>query len=225
MGATLRKPPVLILVAVPVVSIACHVQAQTPPAPAPVARVERVVDGDTVVVRLDGQSVKVRLIGVDAPESVDPRKPVERFARESAAFLRQLVEGKHVRLAYEPAGARKDKYGRLLAYLYLEPGGLFVNRELVAKGYAFAYVQYPFQHMADFREAERTAREKGLGLWGADPAPSKPSADEVVYVTKTGTKYHRAGCRFLAKGATPIRLAEVGRKYEPCAVCDPPRLP
>jgi micrococcal nuclease len=67
-------------------------RAENPPAPAPVALVERVVDGDTVVVRLDGQSVKVRLIGVDAPESVDPRKPVERFAHESAAFLRQLVE-------------------------------------------------------------------------------------------------------------------------------------
>jgi micrococcal nuclease len=89
----------------------------------PLAQVERVVDGDTVVVRLDGQSVKVRLIGVDAPESADPRKPVQRFAHESAAFLRQLVEGKTVRLAHEPAGARLDKYGRVLAYLYLEPGG------------------------------------------------------------------------------------------------------
>jgi micrococcal nuclease len=183
------------------------------------------VDGDTVVVRLDGQSVKVRLIGVDAPESVDPRKPVERFARESAAFLRGLVEGRTVRLAYEPAGARIDRYGRTLAYLYLEPGGLFVNREIVAKGYAFAYVQYPFQYMDHFRQAERAARENSLGLWGPDPAPSKPSADEVVYVTKSGTKYHRQGCRALAKSATPIRLAEVGNRYQPCAVCDPPRLP
>jgi hypothetical protein len=54
--------------------------------------------------------------------------------------------------------------------------------------------------------------------------PSKPKADEVVYVTKTGTKYHRAGCRALAKSATPIRLAEVEMKYQPCAVCDPPKL-
>ena len=82
--------------------------AENPPAPAPVALVERVVDGDTVVLRLDGRSVKVRLIGVDAPESVDPRKPVQRFAHESAAFLRGLIEGKTARLAYEPAGARAD---------------------------------------------------------------------------------------------------------------------
>jgi micrococcal nuclease len=215
-----------ILLAVPaLVLLAFHTWAEDPPASAPVALVERVVDGDTVVVRLDGQSVKVRLIGVDAPESVDPRKPVERFARESAGFLRQLVEGKRVRLTYEPAGARIDRYGRLLAYLYLEPGGLFVNRELVAKGYAFAYVQYPFQFMDDFRAAERTAREKGLGLWGPDPAPSKATADELVYVTKTGLKYHRGGCRALSKSDTAIRLAEVGARYQPCGICHPPLLP
>jgi hypothetical protein len=115
-----------------------------------------------------------------------------------------------------------DKYGRLLAYLYLEPGGLFVNREIVAKGFGHAYTQYPFQFMDDFRAAERLAREKKLGLWGPDPAPSTANPDEVVYVTRTGTKYHRAGCRFLAKGATAIRLADVGTKYQPCGVCHPP---
>jgi micrococcal nuclease len=193
-------------------------------APSPVALVERVVDGDTLVVRLDDQSIKVRLIDVDAPESVDPRRPVQRFARESAAFIRQLVEGKTVRLAYEPAGARIDRYGRTLAYLHRVDDDIFVNRELVAKGYAFAYVQYPFQYMEDFRAAERSARERGLGLWGPDPAPSKPNADEVVYVTKTGTKYHRAGCRALAKSAMAIRLAEVGKRYQPYGVCDPPKL-
>jgi micrococcal nuclease len=177
------------------------------------------------VVRLDGQSAKVRLIGVDAPESVDPRKPVQRFARESAAFQRQLIEGKHVRLAYEPVGARVDCYGRTLAYLYLEPGGTFVNREIIARGYGHAYTKYPFQYLDDFRTAERQAREKGLGLWGPDRPAAAPSAETVVYFTRTGTKYHRTGCRFLAKGATPIRLAEVGGQYTPCALCDPPRLP
>jgi endonuclease YncB( thermonuclease family) len=75
------------------------------------------------MVRLDGESIKVRLIGVDAPELVAPRRPVQRFGHESADFLRRLVEGKRVRLAYEPAGARIDRYGRTLAYLYPEPGG------------------------------------------------------------------------------------------------------
>jgi micrococcal nuclease len=222
---TARKVAPLILLLIPVVAlVAFAAQAENPPAPVPVALVERVVDGDTVVVRLDGQSVKVRLIGVDAPESVDPRKPVQRFARESADFLRRLVEGKRVRLAYEPAGARIDRYGRTLAYPYRVDDDLFVNRELVAKGYAFAYTAYPFSYMAEFRAAERQAREKGLGLWGPDPAPVKPSAAEVVFITRTGKAYHRAGCRALARSAMPIRLAEVGPGYQPCAVCDPPRL-
>jgi hypothetical protein len=136
-----------------------------------------------------------------------------------------LVEGKRVRLAYEPAGARVNKYGRTLAYLYLEPGGLFVNREIVARGFGHAYVKYPFRFMEDFRTAERSAREKRLGLWGPDRPAAAPSAETTVYVTKTGTKYHRTGCRFLAKGATPIRLAEAGTRYWPCSVCEPPRLP
>jgi micrococcal nuclease len=191
----------------------------------PLAQVERVVDGDTVVVNRGGQSVKVRLIGVDAPESVDPRKPVERFARESAAFLRGLVEGKSVHLAYEPTGARVDRYGRTLAYLYRVDDGLFVNREIVAKGFGHAYTVYPFRYMDDFRQAEREARARGLGLWGPEPAPSKPSADEVVYVTRTGTKYHRAGCRALAKSATAIRLGEVAGKYEACELCRPSARP
>jgi hypothetical protein len=118
-----------------------------------------------------------------------------------------------------------DKYGRTLAYLYLEPGGVFVNREIVAKGFGHAYTVYPFRYMDDFRQVERQAREKGLGLWGPDPAPSKPSADEVVYVTRTGTRYHRAGCRALARSATPIWLVEVGTKYQPCGVCHPPVQP
>jgi micrococcal nuclease len=104
MGAT-RTASALILLAIPVVSLG---QAET-------ALVERVVDGDTVVVRLDGQSVKVRLIGIDAPESVDPRKPVERFAHESAAFLRRLVQGK--RGVPLPAGDEQVEHDRAQALL------------------------------------------------------------------------------------------------------------
>jgi micrococcal nuclease len=122
----------LILLTIPAaIPLACHAGAEYPPATVSVALVERVVDGDTVVVRLDGREVKGRLVGADAPESVDPRKPVQRFARESADFLQRLVEGKTVRMSFDPSGAGTDRYGRLLAYRYLEPGGLFVNREIV----------------------------------------------------------------------------------------------
>jgi endonuclease YncB( thermonuclease family) len=187
------------------------------------AKVLRVIDGDTVVVLLDGKQTTVRLIGVDTPESVDPRKPVQRFGHEAAEFLRGLVEGKPVRLSYEPAGARLDRYGRTLAYLRLEDG-TFINRELVARGYAFALTKYPFAYMDDFRAAERAAREKALGLWGPDPAPEKATAETIVYVTATGKRYHRAGCRALAKSSTAMPLGEVEGRYKACTVCDPPKL-
>ena len=86
-----------------------------------------------------------------------------------------------------------------------EPDGLFVNREIVAKGYGFAYVKYPFQFMDDFRAAERLAREKRLGLWGPDPAGA--TAETTVYVTKTG-RSTSGGCRGLAKSSTAIPLAK-----------------
>jgi hypothetical protein len=79
--------------------------------------------------------------------------------------------------------------------------------------------------MDEFRAAERSAPDKKLALWGPAPAPGKPSDYEVVCVTQTVSKYHRAGCRALAKSATAIRLVEVGTKYQPCGLCHPTRLP
>lgn len=121
--------------------------------------VTRVVDGDTIV--LDGNE-KVRLIGVDTTEIVHPSKPVEYFSKEASEFTRSIVEGKRVRLEFD--WQRTDKYGRTLAYVYLE-GGMFVNLEIVRQGYGFAYTKYPFKYMEEFREAERQARESNRGLW------------------------------------------------------------
>ncbi len=123
---------------------------------------DRVVDGDTVV--LDGGE-KVRLIGVDTPETKDPRRPVQYFGREASAFTKKLVEGKLVRLEYDRT--RRDRYGRTLAYLRLEDG-TFVNLEIVREGYGFAYTKYPFRYMDEFRNAERHARAERAGLW-AEP--------------------------------------------------------
>ena len=122
--------------------------------------VVRVIDGDTVL--LDGEE-RVRLIGIDTPETVHPSRPVECYGREASAFLRQTVQGRNVRLQFEQQ--RQDRYGRTLAYLYLKDG-TFVNAEMVREGYAHAYTRYPFRHMEDFRRLERSAREAGRGLWG-----------------------------------------------------------
>lgn len=123
--------------------------------------VERVIDGDTLVITDVGT---VRLIGVDTPETVHPSRPVERFGAEASAFLRGLVLGKSVHVDYDQR--RVDRYGRTLAYVYLLPGMLFVNLEIVRQGYGFAYTAFPFRYMAEFRAAERDARDHSRGLWG-----------------------------------------------------------
>jgi len=119
----------------------------------------RVVDGDTIV--LDGNE-KVRLIGVDTPETKDPRKPVQYFGKEASEFTKRMVEGKKVRLDYD--WQRKDKYGRTLAYVYLEDG-TFLNAEIIKQGYGHAYTVFPFKYLEEFRQHEREARENQRGLW------------------------------------------------------------
>jgi micrococcal nuclease len=119
----------------------------------------RVVDGDTI--ELDGGE-HVRLIGVDTPESVDPRRPVEPFGKEASAFTRRMAEGKTVRLEFEEETV--DTYGRTLAYVYL-PDGTLLNREIIRQGYGHAYTRFPFRYEREFVILERQARAAGRGLW------------------------------------------------------------
>ena len=128
-----------------------------------VFRCSRVVDGDTLIVEIAGKSERVRLIGVDTPETKHPKKPVEYFGKEASAFTRKMVEGKMVRLEYD--GQKRDRYGRLLAYVYL-PDGTFLNAEIIKQGYGFAYTRFPFKYIEQFRQYERSAREARMGLWG-----------------------------------------------------------
>lgn len=125
----------------------------------PVVQVARVIDGDTLLL---SNGERVRLIGVDTPELYHPLKPVQYFAREASEFTRQMAEGKTVRLEYD--WQRRDKYGRLLAYVYLGDGVL-LNAEIIKQGYGFAYTKYPFRYMEEFRQYEREARQNGKGLW------------------------------------------------------------
>jgi micrococcal nuclease len=122
----------------------------------------RVVDGDTIVVEIEGKQEKVRLIGVDTPETVHPSKPVEYFGKEASVFTRSMVERKKVTLDYD--WQKRDKYGRLLAYVYLEDGK-FLNAEIIKQGYGFAYTKYPFKYLEEFRQYEKDARNNSRGLW------------------------------------------------------------
>jgi micrococcal nuclease len=130
------------------------------------ARVVRVVDGDTIVVRLGGADERVRYIGVDTPETVKPRTPVQCFGKKASAENHRLVEGRRVRLV--PDVEARDRYGRMLAYVYRASDGLFVNAELVRRGYATPMTIAPNVRYADrFTAWSRKARRAGRGLWGA----------------------------------------------------------
>jgi micrococcal nuclease len=130
----------------------------------------RAVDGDTLVVRLDGgRRERVRVIGVDTPEDVDPRRPVQCYSRRAAAFTARTVEGHRVSLTI--GRESRDRYGRLLAYVYRQPDGLFVNLDLVRGGYARVLTYRPnVAHADELERAARAARQSSHGLWGSCPA-------------------------------------------------------
>jgi micrococcal nuclease len=131
-----------------------------------VGRVVKVVDGDTIHVQLGPTREKVRYIGVDTPETKDPRRPVGCFGQEASAFNERLVGGELVRLVrdVEP----RDRYGRLLAYVYRARDDLFVNAELARLGYAQPLSIPPDVRFADrFAALAREARQQRRGLWAA----------------------------------------------------------
>ena len=130
-------------------------------------RVVKVVDGDTIHVSLEGSAREtVRYIGVDTPETKDPRRPVQCFGQAASDFNGRLVVGERLRL-YRDAEQR-DRYGRLLAYVFRDRDGLFVNAELLRLGYAQPLTIAPNVRYADrFAALARAARERGRGLWSA----------------------------------------------------------
>ncbi len=122
--------------------------------------VTRVIDGDTIELR-NGE--KVRYIGIDTPERHHPRKDVEYFAQEAYKANRQMVENKKVKLEFDVQ--QKDRYGRLLAYVYTEDG-IMINEWLVANGYARVATFPPNVRYVDrFLRLEQEAREQNIGLW------------------------------------------------------------
>jgi micrococcal nuclease len=155
----LRVLPWVVLLA----AVAALLLIHDPSGAAP-ARVTRVVDGDTVEVRLGGRAERVRLIGIDTPESVKPATPVECFGKAAAAETRRLLAGRAVSLRFD--AERRDRYGRLLAYVYRDR--LFVNAALVARGYARPLTIAPnVAHAEQLARLARGARGRGLGLWRA----------------------------------------------------------
>jgi len=134
--------------------------------------VTRITDGDTIHVDISGIDYRLRYIGMDTPESVKPDTPVQPYAKAAAARNAALVAGRDVIL--EKDVSETDSYGRLLRYVWIHDGGAWTmaNMELVRTGYAHVLTYPPdVKYASLFVDAERTARDAGLGLWAAGPTP------------------------------------------------------
>ncbi|HTK33155.1 MAG TPA: thermonuclease family protein [Candidatus Paceibacterota bacterium] len=135
-----------------------------------------VIDGDTLKIRIAGHVITTRLLGVNTPEVVDPRKPTECFGKEASEESKRLLAGKNVFVAINPDYERIDKFGRLLAYVWLSfnpiestSTKLFVNEYLIKQGYGREYtfnVKNPYQYQKLFKQDQLSAQKSRKGLWG-----------------------------------------------------------
>lgn len=216
-------------------------QDNTPPKPPapdfagrPTYEVVGVSAGNIISVRQDGAETVVHLIGTYVPRGGGGNG-------EAQTFLTRLLAGETVYLIAEPDWPAVDEGGRRWAYVYRAPDGLLVNLELVRQGYVRVASGRSFEHESLWRAYERVARRNEKGLWSrgtaeaaeperaagsAGPATSQPAGvgdDVLVYVTKSGKKYHRADCSHVRAGAAAIPLREAKAKgYTPCSRCKPP---
>jgi micrococcal nuclease len=198
----------------------------------PYYQVIRIIGGDTIVVDVNNQEIKIRLAGI---------KPAEKYSRELAMFTKNLLRGEEVYVIDDPNQNEPDKYGYMSKYVYRAPDGLFVNAEIIRQGYGRADTVISFKYATEFARLEKFARERSKGLWGtvqltpqniAKPVSAalpivSPSAsageDIIVYVTRTGKKYHSKNCSSLSKSSIPMKLSEAkARGYTPCSRCNPP---
>lgn len=146
-------------------AVATPMAAPTQPAGLATGVVVDVVDGDTIDVRLNGKKERLRLIGINTPESVDPRRPVQCFGLEASKHAKELLTGKQVRLEADPSQDNRDRYDRLLRFVWMDDGQLF-NLRMISDGYAYEYTyDLPYKYQREFRAAQETARAAKLGLW------------------------------------------------------------
>jgi Micrococcal nuclease (thermonuclease) homologs len=207
-----------------------------PPSPASLAlpngleraTVTNVADGDTIEVSLGGVRERVRLIGVDTPETSHPSRPVECFGREAAAFTRELLSGQTVLLEADPSQDNRDRFNRLLRFVWL-PDGRLANYEIIAQGYGFEYTfRTPYRYQAEFKAAERAAREAQAGLWASETCNGQraPAGDATPIARSSPTPLPVAtplppsfdGCRTEPNAAlapnAPIAIVSIDKRAE-----------
>ena len=185
--------------------------------------VVKVVDGDTIDVVINNKTERLRLIGINTPETVDPRKPVECFGKEASNKAKELLAGQTVALAGDVTQDERDKYGRLLRYVWREDG-LFFNLEIVKQGFAYEYTyNLPYKYQTEFKNAQGYARVNKLGLWAdgacalTDITTNTPPASvassscaikgNISYSTKEKI-YHVPGCDYYTQTKIDIDSGE-----------------
>ncbi len=135
--------------------------------------VKKVIDGDTIEIERYGKAEKVRMIGIDTPETLDPRKPVQCFGKEASDKSKDLLSGGRVRLEFDPIVGEKDKYNRLLAYVW--SNNELVNLKLIKEGYAneYTYRSQSYKYQNEFKNAQTVAKESSIGLWSPQTCNGK----------------------------------------------------
>ena len=185
----------------------------------PTYQVLKVVDGDTIHISYNGKDEKVRFIGLDTPETKDPRKPIQCFGREATAKMTEFAENKNIRLEFDRTQGERDKYGRILAFVYNEDNKNLAY-EMIRQGYGNEYTHnsYPYKYQNEFKEAARKAREENKGLWAGNtcagdatkpadspaPAPQPQQQTQGTCVIKgnigrNGKIYHMPGQKYYDK--------------------------
>ena len=133
--------------------------------------VVRVVDGDTIVIKENGEEKTIRLIGVDTPETKHPRKPVECFGQEATQYTKDFLQEPFALIETDDSQGEQDRYGRMLAYVYA-PNGEMLNYRLIADGYAQEYTyQSAYEYQPEFQEAQNWAQQNSYGLWNPEKCP------------------------------------------------------
>lgn len=196
--------------------------------------VVKVIDGDTIDVSINGKTERIRLIGVDTPETVDPRKPVQCFGQEASAKMHKLLDGKKVLLESDQSQGDKDKYNRLLRYVFTEEN-INVAQELISSGFAHEYTyNLSYKYQKGFKEAQQFAEKNALGLWAPDacvtptqitiyvPPTNTPALQAPVYTEQTTSNTQTSTSSFTCSGKTKcgdmISCEEARFYYTQCGV-------
>lgn len=128
-------------------------------------KVVSVVDGDTIKVSINGSTETIRIIGLNTPETVDPRKEVECFGKEASNKAKELLSNKTVTLEVDPSQGERDKYGRLLRYVFMDNGTDF-SKYMITNGYAYEYTyNTPYKYQSSYKSAQSQAQANKTGLW------------------------------------------------------------